>query len=84
MLLAVFTFILYVRRWCIRIFFNIDSFGSKGGETFDDKAPIFIDIKPGTAFRAGLISYIKQCPAIAQDAAFGALALYHIYPIINP
>ena len=64
------------------MFYSVESFSGKGGETFSKEVPVFINIKPGAAYRAGLISWIEQRPTIAQGTAFGTFTLYHINLII--
>ena len=63
---------------------SVKPFSGKGGEAFGDQASIFVNVKPGTTCRAGLIPWIEQCPTIAQYTALGTLTLYHINPYYNP
>jgi hypothetical protein len=58
-LLFVTFFIFAARGMGIGMPFNIKSFRSKGGETFRDPVSVFQNLKPGAAFRTGLIPWIK-------------------------
>ncbi len=58
-LLPVFIFFLAVRGGNIGMLVNIKPWRSKRGETLGEQNAVFINIKTGTAYRAGLIPWIK-------------------------